>query len=116
MMIDECYHQLDDGYCSYCGNCRVNGDGCDKCGSYDHITFRCEFCEEDFESYDAKYDICQEDITYDYELIREINAIKIQCIIEYRHHPKFVGEFLQDHDMEELHKFDEWMINRYVCE
>jgi len=52
--------------------------------------------------------------TYDYVKIREANAIKTQCVQEYFNHPRFVEEFLQTHDIDELDSFHEWQLNRYV--
>jgi len=51
---------------------------------------------------------------YDYTAIREAKSIETQCIAEYVNHPRFVEEFLREHDMEDLDDFEEWRLNRYV--
>jgi len=52
---------------------------------------------------------------YNYAAIRKANSIEIQCVAEYVNHPRFVAEFLSDHDIDELDDFEEWRLNRYVC-
>jgi len=53
--------------------------------------------------------------SYNYKMIRETNAIKNLCIQKYLSHPKFIEEFLQTHDMDELDSLEEWVLNYYVC-
>jgi len=107
------HHKLEYGLCFNCFYDRIDDHQCNRCGSSE-LVFYCNICGNRFTTYYASYYKCN-DNTFDYEKIHRINAIKIQCIIEYRHHPKFIKEFLQDHDMEELDGFEEWMLNRYVC-
>jgi len=41
--------------------------------------------------------------------------VEIACVVEYVNHPRFVEEFLRDHDTDDLDGFEEWRLNRYVC-
>ncbi len=52
--------------------------------------------------------------TYDYHKIKNTNMDKNACIDEWFSHPRFIQEYLDDHDMDELDGFHDWVLDRHV--
>ncbi len=52
--------------------------------------------------------------TYDYHKILTTNQHKNACIVEWFSHPRFIKEYLDGHDMDELDGFQDWLLDRHV--